>query len=130
MRVPDGTGSGSKIPLSLKDPPRSVETDQPTWLKLPLGLGLGGNIVRRKLPESLNPTIAFSPHQATLSSLVVLPARWEMKSSDSKGLFASLAASRAPIRRSALSPNKTNSAPPLDSAFTESGPRLSLMVLA
>jgi hypothetical protein len=40
---------------------------------LPLGLGFGGVIVRTRLPESLKPMMAFLPHQATLSSLCVLP---------------------------------------------------------
>ena len=111
-RVPVGTGSGRRIPLSLKEPPASDDTDQPTKLKLRLGLGLGGNRVRTKLPESLKPTMAFPPHQATLSSLCVLPASREMKSADSPTLLASFAPSSAPLRTAALSPRVTNDAAP------------------
>src|SRR5215471_21404593 len=89
-RTPPGSGkpggSATRIPLFAKDAPASEERDQPLKLKLKLGL-TGVVIVFTALPESLKPTRAFAPHHALLSSLWVLPASREMKSSGSLGLF-------------------------------------------
>src|SRR5215471_21790288 len=128
-RLPTGIGSESSIPLSVKLSPALVERDQPLKLKLKLGLGLGGKSVRTKLPESLKPTTALLPHQATLSSLCVLPASREMKSAASNGLLAFFE-SRAPCKTSPFRPKVRNARPPREFAFTRSPPKLSLALLA
>jgi hypothetical protein len=68
------------------------EYDHPSKLRLPLGLA-PRNAVATKLPESLNPTTALRPHQATVVSLWTLPASRLAKSSRANGSLPSPAAS-------------------------------------
>src|SRR5262249_47181968 len=125
-RIPGGSGSDTSTPLSAKDAPASVEIAQALKLKLPLGLSVNGRvIVLTKLPESLKPIRALVPHHATLSSLGVLPASREIKSSGSLGSvtgarrgFNVLRMASAFKRSGALAPKVRKLLPPWDTWLT------------